>query len=176
MPWIDIVEFGDATGLLADVYEGQAAVLGRPTELTMLGSLYPELTSIRSDLYHVVESCPSSLTAFERQAIALVVTGALGSEFLTSGVRSKFVGAGGDKTLADNLIANRRTGLSSKAEALAGYARLVAVEPGTVEEVDLAACRAAGASDIDILDANNLAGYYAYLARVCLGLGLHDSA
>ncbi len=37
------------------------------------------------------------------------------------------------------------------------------------------ACRAAGASDLDILDANNLAGYYAYLARVCLGLGVRGS-
>ncbi|MCZ7532737.1 MAG: hypothetical protein M5U23_04930 [Acidimicrobiia bacterium] len=174
MSWIAVVQFGDATGVLAGVYERQAATLGRPTQLTMLGSLYPELAAIRSELYDVVESCPSSLTPVERQAIALVVTGALGSDFLTSGVRSKFIAVGGDDALASDLTSGVFIGLPLKARALCSYALLVAVEPSSIQETDLEACRAVGASDLDILDANSLASYYAYLARVCLGLGLHS--
>ncbi len=174
MAWIDTVPFEEADGVLAMLYEQQAAVLGRPTELTMLGSLYPDLTKIRSELYRVVEACPSSLSPLERQGVALAATGALGSEFLTSGVKAKFIAEGGDNSTAADLIAGRVSALSPGAAALARYARLVATHPADAEETDVAACRDAGASDLDILDANSLAAYYAYLARVCLGLGLRE--
>ncbi len=174
MAWIETVPFDEADGVLATVYEQQAAALGRPTELTMLGSLYPELTAIRSELYGVVEACPSSLSPLERQALALAATGAVGSEFLTSGVKAKFIAAGGDDATATELIDGRVPALSPAAAALARYARLVATDPAAVDEADITACREAGAGDLDILDANNLAAYYAYLARVCLGLGLRE--
>lgn len=170
--WIDTVQFEDSEGVLKDVYERQAAALGRPTELTMLGSLYPALAAARSDLYQVVEACPSTLIPRERQGVALAATAPLGCSFLTTGVESKFRSAGGSPDQAANLKAGRFSDLSAKAESLARYARLVALAPETVEQGDVEACRSAGATDLDVLDANNLASYYAYLARVCLGLGL----
>jgi uncharacterized protein YciW len=172
MMWIDVVPFEEAEGLLKEVYERQAATLGKPTELTMLGSLYPALAAARSDLYRVVEACPSSMTPLERQAVALAATAPLGSTFLTAGVEAKYLSTGGSTDQANDFKAGRLTGLSAKAAALARYARLVATAPEKAERSDIEACRGAGATDLDILDANNLASYYAYLARVCLGLGL----
>lgn len=172
MAWIDVVPFEAAEGVLREVYEHQAEALGRPTELTMVGSLYPELTAMRSELYRVVEECPSTLGPAERQGVALYATAPLGSQFLTSGIESKFLAAGGEAHRAEELIGGDVSGLPEKAAALARYARKVAIDPGAVSESDVEACRDAGATDLDILDANNLAGYYAYLARVCLGLGI----
>ena len=170
--WIQVVQFEEADGLLREVYERQAATLGRPSELTMLGSLYPDLAAARGDLYRVVEACPSTLTPQERQAVALAATAPLGSTFLTAGVESKYRSTGGSTDQATDLKAGRLTGLSARTAALARYARLVATAPEETERSDVEACRQAGATDLDILDANNLASYYAYLARVCLGLGL----
>lgn len=170
--WIEVVAPDDAEGLLAEVYGEQTAKLGRPTDLTMLGSLYPELASIRTELYSVVESCPSTLTPFERQAIALAATAPLGSEFLTAGVESKFRAAGGSAEQAAELKAGDLGGLAGRTRTLAHYARLVATAPADVGHTDIEECRATGSSDLDILDVNNLASYYSYLARVCLGLGL----
>lgn len=170
--WISVVQPAEATGLLKDLYEAQARKLGRPTEITMLGSLYPELVEVRLRLYDVVESCPSSLSPRERQAVALAAAALLGSGYLLAGVRAKFLGEGGGEAEAALLEAGKPAGLSPAAEALAIYARKVTAEPGSVTAADVDACRAAGASDLDVLDANSLAAYYAYLARVLLGLGV----
>lgn len=173
--WIAVVAPDEATGLIGELYEQQTRKLGRPTEITMLGSLYPELTEIRMKLYEVVEACPSALTPLERQAVALAAVAALGSDHISSGVEMKFLHAGGSPEQAAALRSGSVAGLAPAAAALARYARRVAAEPVSVSEDDVEACRAAGASDLDILDANNLAGYYAYLARVCLGLGVRGS-
>jgi alkylhydroperoxidase family enzyme len=172
--WIRVVRPDEAEGLIGQLYDAQIQTLGNPTEITMLGSLYPELADIRSQLYRVVESCPSSLTPMERQGIALAAAAATGSAYIASGVESKFLAAGGTADQAARLRAGDAEFLSPPARTLARYARRVAGDPESVTREDVEACREAGATDLDVLDANNLAGYYSYLARVCLGLGVRD--
>jgi len=173
--WIETIPFEDAEGQLRLVYDKQAEKLGQPTPLTMLGSLYPDLAVQRMELYDVVEDCPSTLSAVERQGVALAAVAVLQSEFLLDGVTSKFKAAGGTTAQAEALRQGHFDDLSPKAAALAHYTRLTAENPHSITINDVTDCRAAGATDLDILDANNLAAYYAYLARVCLGLGLrHD--
>jgi alkylhydroperoxidase family enzyme len=170
--WIATVAPEDAQGLLRELYEAQARTLGRPTEITMAGSLYPDLVEVRMRLYQVVESCPSSLTPKERQGVALAVTAVLGSDYVLAGVRSKFLAAGGSAEEAVEFAEGRLAGLGPAAAALARYAAKVAAAPQEITAADVETCRSSGASDHEILDANNLAAYYAYLARVCLGLGI----
>lgn len=173
--WIETVPFEEAEGNLKLAYDKQAEKLGEPTPLTMLGSLYPDLTVQRMELYDVVEDCPSTLSSVERQGVALAAAAVLQSEFLLDGVTAKFKAAGGSTAQAEAIRQGRFDDLSPKAAALAHYTRLTAENPHSVTIDDVAECRTAGATDLDILDANNLAAYYAYLARVCLGLGLrHD--
>ncbi len=57
-------------------------------------------------------------------------------------------------------------------DALLAYTRLLVRDPGSVSEADVDALRAAGWDDLDILDVNDLAAYYAYINRVATGLGL----
>ncbi|MFQ5516605.1 MAG: hypothetical protein ACE5E8_03440 [Acidimicrobiia bacterium] len=170
--WIEVVDPDDAEGELADLYEKQTAALGGPTDLTMIASLYPQLAVARAGLYQVVESCPSSLTPHERQAIALAATAALQSEYLSSGVEHKFLAAGGSAEEAARIRSGDLSGLTARVQQLGAYAVKVAVEPAGVVRKDVARCRATGSSDLDILDANNLGSYYSYLASICLGLGL----
>lgn len=170
--WISSISPTEAVGELKDLYDSQARTLGRPTEITIAGSLYPDLVRLRMELYEVVEACPSSLSPAERQGVALCAASGCGSDFITSGVERKFLSVGGTEDQAHSLCSGDVKVLSPAAAALARYARKVAVEPLAVSEADLASCRAVGATDLDILDANNLAGYYSYLARLCLGLGI----
>lgn len=52
------------------------------------------------------------------------------------------------------------------------YAVKLTLEPGNMVETDVIALRRAGFSDRDILDINQIAGYYAYVNRLASGLGV----
>src|SRR5215469_4629597 len=73
-PWIQTVPWADAAGTLKQAYDWQAASLGEPTEFTQLGSLYPEITLLRLQLYKVVEATPSALTPLERRVAAYIAS------------------------------------------------------------------------------------------------------
>ena len=172
MAWIEVVDAHQASGQLRELYEKQTAALGGPTDLTMVGSLYPDLSLVRASLYQVVEGCPSSFTPKERQAMAVALAGSLRSEHLSSGVEHKFLAVGGSAEEITRLRIGDFSGFSPKVSAAGAYALKVALAPASVQSGDVQLCRAAGASDLDVLDANSLASYYSYLASICLGLGL----
>ncbi|MBP7045170.1 MAG: peroxidase [Chloroflexi bacterium] len=52
------------------------------------------------------------------------------------------------------------------------YAEKLTREPWAMRQPDVAALRAAGFSDTDILDINQVTGYYAYVNRLADGLGV----
>jgi len=52
------------------------------------------------------------------------------------------------------------------------YAVKLTLEPGQMVEADVIALRDAGFSDRDILDINQITGYYAYVNRLADGLGV----
>lgn len=52
------------------------------------------------------------------------------------------------------------------------YAVKLTLTPWEMEEADVIALRTAGFSDSDILDINQVTGYYAYVNRLADGLGV----
>jgi len=56
--------------------------------------------------------------------------------------------------------------------ALLAYAEKLTCEPAGISEDDIAALRAAGLSDGEILEANQVIGYFCYANRTVLGLGV----
>ena len=52
------------------------------------------------------------------------------------------------------------------------YAVKLTLEPWRMVEADVLALRGAGFSDADILDINQVTGYYAYVNRLADGLGV----
>ncbi len=54
------------------------------------------------------------------------------------------------------------------------YAVKLTLEPGNMIEADVVTLRDAGFSDRDILDINQIAGYYAYVNRLASGLGVES--
>jgi uncharacterized peroxidase-related enzyme len=56
--------------------------------------------------------------------------------------------------------------------ALCRYALALTVRPWTIRRADVEALRAAGLSDRDIVDANQVVAYYNYVNRVADGLGV----
>jgi len=56
--------------------------------------------------------------------------------------------------------------------ALLGYARKLTLAPGDIVEGDVGALRAAGLDDGEILEANQIVGYFNYVNRLLNGLGV----
>jgi len=62
--------------------------------------------------------------------------------------------------------------LSQRERALCDYAVKLTQQPHSMEEADVQALRAAGLGDGEILDACQVAAYYAYVNRMADGLGV----
>jgi uncharacterized peroxidase-related enzyme len=175
--WIASILPEHATGVLGQAYQSQLDKIGKVTELTQVGSLYPDLVAARLHLYAVVDATPSAVPDHVRRAVALLTSVLNGCKCCTVGHTGKLTDAGyGDlaKQIKDN-PEGVTTG-DPAADAAITYARTLVTDPRRIEEADVAALRAAGWSDLDILDINNIAAYYSYINRVAAGLGLHREA
>jgi uncharacterized peroxidase-related enzyme len=175
--WITSVPPEHATGPLAEAYQSQFEKIGRVTELTQVGSLYPDLVAARLRLYAVVDATPSGVPDHVRRAVALLTSVLNGCLFCTAGHTEKLTAAGYGG-LAQAIKADPEgvvTG-DAKAEAAISYTRKLVTDPRHVVQADVAALRDAGWSDLDILDINNVSAYYCYINRVAAGLGLHGEA
>lgn len=175
--WIASVSPHDASGLLAEAYKRQHDAIGRVTELTQIGSLYPELVDIRLRLYAVAEAAPSAIPAWARRAVALLTSVLNGCRFCTVGHTQGLIDAGRAE-LAVRIKADPHAASPGepRVDALLRYTRALVLQPGAVSQADVAALRDAGWSDLDILDVNNLCAYYCYINRVATGLGLTREA
>jgi uncharacterized peroxidase-related enzyme len=175
-PWIETVPWSAATGTLKDAYDWQAASLGEPTEFTQLGSLYPELTLLRLQLYKVVEATPSNLSPLERRLAAYIASRLNETPHCASGLEQRLDEL--TSTAPPGAIEQVRRDPSRLAsgdprlDAIAAYAVKLTRSPGAIVEADVAKLRAAGLGDLDVLDLNNIVAYYNYINRVANGLGL----
>jgi uncharacterized peroxidase-related enzyme len=172
-PWIATVPVEAATGPLRTAYQSQQEKIGHVTELTQLGSLYPDLVAARLRLYAVVDATPSRIPEWARRTVALLTSALNGCLFCTAG-HSQRLTEDGRGALAKAILADpdtARTG-DPAVDALLDYTRVLVRRPGSVSEDDITRLRAQGFDDLDILDVNNLAAYYCYINRVANGLGL----
>lgn len=83
----------------------------------------------------------------------------------------------GDAARADAIEAALRADAPERAFeggelAMLRYARKLTLTPGAMSQADVAEMRAAGVSDGEILEANQIAGYFAYVNRLLNGLGV----
>jgi len=175
--WIASVPPEHATGPLAQAYQSQFDKIGRVTELTQLGSLYPDLVATRLRLYEVVDATPSDVPEHVRRAVALLTSVLNGCLFCTVGNTEKLTEAG-YAGLAEAIKADPQSVVTgdAKADAAISYARKLVTDPRHIVEQDVTTLRAAGFSDLDILDINNISAYYCYINRVAAGLGLQREA
>lgn len=174
--WIETVAYGDAVGDLKQMYDRQARALGEPTEMTLAGSLHPPLVAARLDLYAATEKCPSKITPHQRNLISYVTSALNHTQYCMSQVTIKLrqTGLGDDEIIALGTDPESfAAGLPAADAQLVRYAVKLTKQPGSVTEADIAALRAVGFDDLDIVDANAQCAHLNYVNRVCSGLGIH---
>jgi len=78
-----------------------------------------------------------------------------------------------DDALVQQLIDDyRQAGISDRDRAMLDYVVKLTLEPWNVQQADVEHLRQAGFTDREILDINQITGYYAYVNRLADGLGV----
>jgi uncharacterized peroxidase-related enzyme len=170
--WIRTIPQAQATGTLANAYRRQAATLGRPSELSQLGSLDPDLVAARLELYRASERCPSMLTQRQRLIVAYVTSVLNHTPHCASQVRLKLTRNGVPDRLIEAVDHGGYQHLAPADAAVARYAHKLTTDPGAMTQADVQALREVGLDDLAILDANNMCAHLNYVNRIANGLGL----
>jgi uncharacterized peroxidase-related enzyme len=142
--------------------------------LRRLGSARPELVAQWEHLESCVEELPSSLTLLERLATALVTSAINGSTYHVRALRRRLDDVGAPSWLADSLVAAPTWPVvdDDRLAVITMFAAKLTKSPESMTEQGVIRLRSVDLTDADVLDVTNVVGYYNYINRVALGLGL----
>lgn len=172
MSYIETIDVPRAQGALADAYRRVADARGGVAEVLKVQSLNPAALEAHFDFYTALLFGRSELERRTREMIGVVVSAAnecsYGVEHHTEPLRAYAV----DAEILDALRAGEIPDtLSEPLQALLRYCRELSVAPASdPDRID--ALRAHGWSDAAILDATTICGYFNFVNRLALGLGV----
>lgn len=175
MAYIKTIHESDAEGELAEVYSALARSRGKVANIMKVHSLNPRAMQAHLELYVTLLFGRSKLKRPEREMIAVVVSAANRCDYCVHHHAEALAHYWG-KERAEQLASEPRVaGLLPREQAIADYARKLTLEPSSLHEGDVEALRAQGLEDSEILDVNLIVGYFNFVNRIALGLGVEFS-
>lgn len=171
--WLDLPPASPTPDVQA-VFDRTQAKLGYVRNNQCATANRPALTLAQDALSRAVNSdTEGGLTRAERELIALVVSVENRCEACVFGHAAALREATGDPLRVARIEVNfRHAGLSPRQRALADYALQITRAPGEIEAADLDRLRAAGLSELQILDAAAIAAYFNFSNRLNSALGI----
>lgn len=177
MSWIDEVEVGEADGKLETLYAELVAKRGKVSNILKVHSLNPEALGNHLDLYMTLMFGKSGLSRLEREAIAVVVSATNECEYCVSHHAQALRRYVEDDEMMDMLTAaDGLETLEPRLSNIVRHAEKLTSAPGAMTESDLFELHAVGLTDRDILDLTLIVGYFNFVNRIALGLGVSFSA
>ena len=179
MTWIKSLSRGNAAGRLKALYEKNQRPNGTIANIFSAHSLRPHTLEGHTALYRAVLGHTGNVLAlWYLEAVGLYVsvlnqcTYCIDHHAYAGGLAY----AGKPEAwlaIADALMGDRLEEVfDGKELALLGYVRALTLAPAALTVESIETLRAAGASDGEILEVNQITGYFAYANRVVLGLGV----
>ena len=177
MSWIQEIEVDAAEGRLAEMYAELTAKRGKISNILKVHSLNPQAMSDHLDLYMTLMFGKSGLTRCEREAIAVVVSATNECEYCvnhhTEALRHY---VDDEEVLAMLAAGDGLETLEPRLSNIVRHAERLTAAPGAMTESDLEELRAVGLTDKDILDLTLIVGYFNFVNRIAVGLGVTYSA
>lgn len=174
MAFIRVIPKADAEGHLADLYRRYANKNGQVDHVLQVHSLHPPTMEAHMALYKQAMHGPSALSRVEREILGVIVSRVNGCRYClehhATGLAREL--ADDRRAMATCLKEGNVTGLTPREAALAAYAARLTSDPASVTASDIASLHAAGLADREILDAAQVIGYFNYVNRIVLGLGV----
>jgi uncharacterized peroxidase-related enzyme len=176
MSWIEEIEVSEADGNLAEIYAQLEKQRGKVSNILKVHSLNPAALGNHLDLYMTLMFGKSGLSRMEREAIAVVVSANNECEYCvnhhTESLRHYI---DDEETLAMLATADGLETLEPRLSNIVRHAEKLTTAPGAMTESDLGELRAEGLSDKDILDLTLIVGYFNFVNRIAMGLGVDYS-
>lgn len=191
MAYIDVVSPEDATGELADIYTRIKSSRGKITSVHTIQSLNPPTIPAHMELYRTVMFSQSPLSRAEREMIAVVVSRSNECRYCVAHHGEALLHFWKERDRVDSLVEDTAKGrfdtqapvhrgpiltsLSPREEAFCRFARVTTVSPGAGEDgsaVELLRSAIPEITDREVLDATLAVGYFNFVNRVVLTLGV----
>jgi len=178
MSWIETVARQESAGRLRELYECVAGSDGNVDNVLQIHSLRPHTLEAHMALYkNVLHHSGNKLPKWLLETVGIYVSLLNGcsycvehhfaglSRLLRNDERAREIRRALETDNFDETFAPRE-------RAILEYARQLTRSPGELDENSIEAMRAAGLDDGEILEANQVASYFAYVNRTVLGLGV----
>ena len=175
MPFIDVIQHDQAEGELLDIYDNLVETRGKLAEVHKIQSLNPQSIVNHMDLYMTIMFGKSPLKRVTREIMAVVVSKANDCEYC----QVQHAEAVNHYWKDDAKIAQLREDytkldLSPQETALCDLAYHLTKYPGKHNEAEfIQPLKYLGLEDRAILDATLVIGYFNFVNRIVLGLGIN---
>ena len=178
MAWIKTIPFDKATGHLKELYKRVTGPDNNVDNIMMMHSLRPHTMEGHMAIYkYVLHHRDNEIPKWFLEVLGVWVS-ALND--CTYCVEHHF--AGMKRLLRDDARSDAirsaidaldiaATPLDARQQAAMVYAQLLTQNPGSMQQSDVEALRAAGWDDGEILEINQVSSYFSYANRTVLGLG-----
>jgi len=174
MPNIRIITQEEAEGKLKEIYEDLLQKRGKLADVHLIHSLNPESLVAHMELYLTVMFSHSPLSRAQREMIAVVVSSVNDCVYCQEHHGAALLKYWKDEERVQKLKRNYRSaGLSSSDEAICRFAIDLTLHPddfGSRDQTQL--LREAGLDDRGILDTALVVGYFNFVNRLVLALGV----
>lgn len=168
------ISYEQATGKLKDVYDDLIAKRGKLAEVHKIQSLHPDSIIAHMELYMTIMFGQSPLSRVQREMIAVVVSSSNRCIYCQQHHGAALNNYWKNAERVDRLKRNfSGAELTAPDMALCQYAIQLTLHPNDFENEDRTqTLRNAGFEDRAILDATLVVGYFNFVNRIVLGLGV----
>jgi uncharacterized peroxidase-related enzyme len=176
MSWIRVIDEENATGDLKKAYQEIKAKRGKTSNIMRVHSLNPKAMLKHMELYLALMFETAELSREERELLGVVVSCANRCEYCVKHHAIALNHYWKDEERTDKLASDfESVDLSGRQYHMLRYARKLAVSPHEVTHEDLQALRDNGYDDPEILNINLVTGYFCFVNRIVLGLGVEST-
>jgi uncharacterized peroxidase-related enzyme len=174
MAYIDVKEYDDADGRLKEIYDDLIETRGKLAEVHKIQSLNPETIVAHMDLYLKIMFGRSPLKRYQREMLGVVVSKSNACTYcITHHAEAVNFYWKDDEKLANFIKDHRTISLSETDRNLCDYAKELTLNPQQFKDntwVDR--LKTLGLNDNAILDATLVIGYFNFVNRIVLSLGV----
>ena len=173
MAWIDVIDEDSADGELADLYEQIRSSRGKVANIMKVHSLHPEAMEKHLEFYLTIMFKRAGLSREQRELVATVVSSINDCDYCSQHHGEALHAYWKDEERLQQLIVDHRSIQLSEADrALVDYAVKLTERPDDMTEDDVQGLRDVGFSDEAILNLGLVTGYFNFVNRVAVGLGV----
>lgn len=171
-PWIKVVEPDHADGRLREIYDETLKKRGQLAAVHKIHSLNPESLRAHMDLYMTLMFGASPLPRRTREMVAVAVSRSNGCVYCVAHHADALARYERRPEYIMAVREGRWEALVGADAAVCRHAEKLTKEPASMADADIAALKAAGLSDEEILDITQIAAYFNFVNRIVLGLGV----